>query len=316
MKKLNKNYIWILILTIVLLSFYLPIFAKPRAVLQGKIGLIDPLGQDILTNPEGSLLVTEYFPLRLSVGRPFAQVIDTTSTLSIIALPGAISIDIQAADYADFSIGDFIDLRNTILGEKYYLKITDKSAPTTLILSSPLDFPYLPGSIVTKVETAFCTADGSLANPISFKLQPPANQIWEITSCSMLMESVQSIDTSKFGSIPELTNGLILRIFVNGSFRTVAIWRSNGDLIQFSGKLGGFYEKGAAGNNGIQININLKADKILIPVTLDGRTTDSKGKPRLPDFAEILVQDDLTINPAITKCSIFCQGNIKELILP
>jgi hypothetical protein len=247
----------------------------------------DADGNQITITSDGLLKTTDTDDFRLVINKDLAEFTGTTSTLSASVASQDTSIDIQAGDYASFSIGDWIELSSGTTRELSFLKIVGKPGSPELTVHRPIDNVYANGSAVEKVVINLVSQAGSLASPIAYKYQPEANKIIKVTTAVLIMEDSSAMDTSKFAGMGALTNGSIFRLNITGvGVVTVATFFSNADFILDSTTSAGdmFHDKAPAGKFGMSVEWRL-ADIIEAPVVLNGIAGD---------FIELLIQDDVT----------------------
>lgn len=216
--------------------------------------------------------------------RRFAQFPGTnTTTLNANASAGDTAIDIQAADYGNYDVGDWLFLEDGNMQETEFLQITVKPGSPTLTLDRPLDGPYASATTtVEEVEPNIATGNGTLAAPISFKIQPPGDEVWHITRINITSTQSAESDISEFLSLTALTNGVVIRQDNNGTKKTWTVWKSDANMME------DYYDidpvpKPPAGNFGQRGRWWLKRSDVVIK--LDGA---------INDFMELLIQDDLT----------------------
>ena len=226
---------------------------------------------------------------KAGVNALFTQESATTTTLTAQANSGDIDVDVVSA--ASFSIGDQVFLNS----ELFHFHITDITA-NNVQLDHPLDNTLPIGTLMTKITNNMAVV-GSLASPQSFKVKPPVDppEIWQLTRIIPVMIDGTPMDDGKFGGIPALTNGAVLRAYRNGISRTGAIWKTNGDMALDMYNLD-YTDKAPAGEYGMRGRWTFTNAEFI--VELDGATGD---------YAEILIQDD---NSANTGYYIKAQGRI------
>lgn len=200
------------------------------------------------------------------------------TTLSVLANAGETFVTVNSV--VDFAIGDNVILYNTTIAERGHFHITD-IAGSVVTLNRPIDNDFEVGDHLDEVEINMNKV-GSLASPISYKIQPIGIERIRLARLLITMLDPSPMDDGKFGGITALPNGIAIRVKSNGLLRTLTHWQSNTDLknemydVLYS-------DKAPAGKFG-----------------LSGRWTFTKGKFDIDldgssgDYFEVLIQDDLS----------------------
>ena len=199
------------------------------------------------------------------------------STLAANTVAGDTGIVLD--DATAFSVGDTIAISNGTI-ETTFPQIT-AIVTNTLTLDRPLDFAYSIGYDVEVVHTDLKTDIGTLAVPISHIIKPHIGQVWHIERVILSMTHTSAAADSTFGDITALTNGVVVRAFINGQYGTFTVWKNNRDIrldmydMEYTDKAGpslfGTHARGSF-------------NRIGVTVRLDG----DEG-----DYLEVLVQDNL-----------------------
>lgn len=224
------------------------------------------------------------------------------TTLAAPAAKGDTSITVVAG--AAFANSNFFQLSTVDAIETTYPEIISGGGTNTFVLDRPLDVAFAAGADVELVETNIATAVGTLAAPVSFKLIPDLDQIWHIVRFLLGLVHNSAADDSRFGSLPALTNGCVLRGFnaTTGQFRTFTNWKSNADIkmdmfdLNYTDKAGG----GDFGTNG---RGSVKIGTGAVP----------KISGEAGDYLELLIQDDLTVAGELLTFNLKGQGHIEGL---
>ena len=247
----------------------------------------------------GGLNVHQSDVHRFSVNTHFIADLANTTTVTPASSSGETEIDV--ADTTGFIVGSSITITDGSTQEPDGAVVTVVAAgtPGTLTLDRPLDFPYQIGSIVSLVEEDFASVAGTLATPVSYKVSPPAGEIWHILRILVSSKFGTAADDSRLGNISGgVTNGLVLRQSLTIGHRTITNWKTNADLkldmfdLPYTDRAGG-------GGGGSQFGMN-------------GRWTfkNTDFVPELVgddgDYLEILVQDDIT---SLVSFEIHAQGH-------
>lgn len=228
---------------------------------------------------------TDSFPVHIQ-GIPNAVVNELfnlhTAVSSPIAVPSiAGDVQVEVDDTTGFNVGDVIELHDTII-ETTFPTITALPGGNIIVLDRPLDFGYSVGDVAHVIHVDLSTTAGTLANPISHIVKAHVGQVWHIERIILSMTHVSAAADSNFGDISALTNGVVIRAYINGQFGTFTNWKNNRDIrldmydMEYTDKAGpslfGTHGRGSF-------------NRIGVTVRLDG----NKG-----DYLEALVQDDLT----------------------
>lgn len=223
----------------------------------------------------------------------FHRHVGATTTLNGSTIVGATQIVVASG--TGLANGDFITIDDGA-GENRLHKITSGGGTTTLVLDGPLDSAHLTGVSVEEVEPSMVSAVGTLSSPISYVIEPSSGEKWHIKRIILELTDGTAGDDSKFGGIPALANGVVLRLNNNGVYRTLTVWKSNGGLKEDMYDI--IYDDRASAAGVYAVSGRWTFDKLDIAVSLDADTSDK---------LEILIQDDLT---ALTTFRIKAQGHV------
>jgi len=141
-----------------------------------------------------------------------------------------LSADVAAQDQAitvtsptGFSVSDPLAVLATSTESSTHPVITNITG-SVFDLDRPLDAAFLSGITVKKL--SYNMAVNGAITPVSFKLSPHVGENWHVIRFLINMVHGSAGDDSKFGSLTELTNGVVMRIY-NGStglFSTYTNW--------------------------------------------------------------------------------------------
>lgn len=259
-----------------------PIEAISAAIPVAKVALCDSAG-NLLKSADGALNIHDPHVHTEIVNHQFRQNGTTVATTIASAVTaGDTSITVASATGITVGmkllIGDSPD-------ERHVSTVTSVTGAPTIQLDFPLDNSYAIGEAVIDVLTSM-NVTGTLAAPKSYKIAPLVTEIFHITSLQLAMTHGTAGDNGLFGNLTALTNSVVLRKYdgLTTTFETIAVWKSNGDIvvdgfeIAYASRSGG---GGAYGTNAKWETANLSGAII----QLDG----SNG-----DYLEILIQDDLS----------------------
>lgn len=229
------------------------------------------------------------------VGGRFSKVKNTSTLTSDTAVN---DIQINISDATAFIAGDRVRInqdKHTYLG-----KVLSKSN-NTLQLDSPLDHVFPSGTVVSEIEENLVNSiAGTRAAPDVFEFNAPAGVEFDITEIDILIEGTSTKpDTSKFGSVAGLTNGMVLRI-CNAETLNITNVKTNLDMERF-GKVE-FSDKGAGGNYLLKATYDLRAIFGVV-FRIGSQTIGDKN----PIHLELLVQDSLAGNTSI---NVVAKGHV------
>lgn len=220
------------------------------------------------------------------------------TVLSAPASSGDTSIDIVPATYANYNVGDQLQIIDGASTEVLFFTITAKPGSPTLTLDMPLAFDHVSGTLILGVDKEISNANGSLSSPISFRLAPPPGQVWHIQAATLFMQTATAMDTSKFGDIAGgLTNGVVIRALRFGQIRNLLNIKTNGDLLKDIHRVE-FHNRAPAGSFGLNARWLFQDLKTYIKVDGD------RG-----EYLELLIQDDLT---DLEIAQVKFQGHVEE----
>jgi len=227
----------------------------------------------------GALQVDSALVHQVGILEHFKRTNGATTTLDVAASSGDTLINV--VDTTGFAVGDLVILYNTTITERSHFHITAVNAGVSLTLDRPIDNDFDIGDHVDEIEIGM-NQTGSLAAPLSFKVQPIVSERWQITRIMTTMLDQTAMDDAKFGGITALTNGVVIRINKNGVVRTYTHWKNNSDLKDDMYDLE-YSTKSPAGFFGLSARWTFTKAEFV--ADLDGATGD---------YLEVLVQDDLS----------------------
>lgn len=217
------------------------------------------------------------------------------STLAVAASKGDTSITV--VDATGFVVGDRLKLTSTIATGQPFLVIT-VIAVNAITLDRPLVIDLDIGDDADVVTTQLNVV-GSLAAPVVFRIMPPNGSlslIWQLTRLMISITDGAAMDDGKFGGIPALTNGVVLRVVKgNGSIQELTNWKTNGDMALDMYDIT-YTDKAPAGENGLRGRWTFTKAEFI--VELDGTALDQ---------FQLLVQDNLS---DLTSSEIKSQGRL------
>lgn len=205
---------------------------------------------------------------------------------TIAVASAANDYQLVVADTTGFIIGNSLHI-NTGSVETTHPQIINILNPGllgTLVLDRRLDVPHNVGDTVTNVIVDLAAQIGTLAAPQEYWAGPEPGEIWHITNLTLAMGHNTAGDFGLFGNLPKLTNGVQLRVRVNGQYGTLTNWKTNGDINVDTGEVDFHLRSGGGGTHGTSANGAFK-NRTGAVMRLDGNNDDR---------FEVYVQDDLT----------------------
>lgn len=202
----------------------------------------------------------------------------TSTTLSVATTGDGTEYTITVASATGFNAGDYIHLD----GELTHPKIIS-IAGNVFTLDRRIDNAHSIGESVIQSVLDMSTTAGTMASPVIYYAAPSTGEVWHLTRMLFSMTHAGAGDLGLFGGLTALTNGVLVRIKVNGAYTTFTNWKTNADIksdmydVEFDARSGG---GGVYGTSGRGTFKNAGA-----VVRLDGD---------LGDQIEIVVQDDIT----------------------
>jgi len=246
-----------------------------------------------ITSYRGALNVNSAWVHRKIVNETFYKLNGLSTTLAVQANAG--DTQLQVVDGSGFSTGDELKICQSDTQEIGLLTITNV-AGNILTLDRTLANTYTVGLNVCKVDSNMAV-NGSLANPLTFKIKPPTGTKWQITRFLISITDGSAMDDGLFGGIPELSNGVVLKAITEAG-RTVVFgnWKNNGDIkldmydVEYS-------DKAPAGENGLRGRWTFTKAEVVAEINGDDPLQEM----------EVVIQDDLT---DLTSFRIKAQGRV------
>jgi len=192
---------------------------------------------------------------------------------------------VNVADTTGFNAGDTIDI-NTSTIETTHPTITNitPGTPGVFELDRRLDVAHFTGDAVTQAIINLSSQIGTLAAPQEYFAGPPPGEVWHIINLTLAMGHGTAGDFGLFGNVGALTNGVVIRVRINGNYGTLTNWKTNGEINVDTGDVTFHARSGGGGTWGTASNGAFKTRTGAI-MRLDGDTNDQ---------FEVYVQDDLT----------------------
>ncbi len=223
------------------------------------------------------------------------------------AIATTISADSSPNDYvigvantAGFSAGDTIDINTTTIETTHPTIVgVTPGTPGSFELDRRLDVAHFAGDEVVQAIINLSSQIGTLAAPQEYAAGPPPGEVWHILNLTLAMGHSSAGDFGLFGNLPKLTNGVILRVRINGQYGTLTNWKTNGEINVDTGEVFFHARSGGQGTHGTAANGAFKT-RTGATMRLDGDTND---------VFEVYVQDDLT---GLAFWNMKIQGHIEE----
>jgi hypothetical protein len=127
-------------------------------------------------------------------------------------------------------VGDEIILLDTEAGRALQATVV-AVAVNDITIDRPIDHSFAAADTLGRIVTSQMAVVGSLVAPQIFSIRAGDNPS-DLTRFLITMLDDASMDDGRFGGLPALTNGLVLRI-VNGFQKTMLNFKTNGDIKQF-----------------------------------------------------------------------------------
>ena len=153
-------------------------------------------------------------------------------------------------------------------------------------LDCPVNRIYTTTESLVAVSNADMNIDGS-TTPVIFSVLPFSAQAGHMTRMICEMRDAADMDFTTFGGIPELTNGVVVRINNgDGTYRNLYNFKSNGDIIEQCFDHSFLLPKAGNSIRGFTTRLTWAGQsKRGVTISLDGSKNES---------LELIVQDDLT----------------------
>lgn len=200
-------------------------------------------------------------------------------------LNGAVAVNAKTLIFTDaslFNVGDKIDIHSGLNHIHMYREIIS-IVTNTVTIDSGVDVALASGSQID--QTSFNMAVDGSATPQIYTMKPRGTEKVDCTRLLLQIVDGTTMDDTKFGGAPALTDGVHIRKNINNgaSYETLAIWKANKEMkedmydINYTTKAGG-------GNHGL--NGRWTFAKSGAVVNLDAANNE---------FLECVIQDNLTL---------------------
>lgn len=227
---------------------------------------------------------------------------ETGTTYTLAAPIAADDTEITVTDATGITVGMRFEITEGTAFQKSLPIVTDITGAPTIVLDGPFDEAYTTAAKVEVVVVNMAVV-GSLAAPVSYIAKPHSDEIWHFTRLNFSMTHKTLGTDDKFGSLDPLTHGVVVRTHtaLTGT-KTIANWKANKDAIEdmydvrYSTKAGGT-SFGTAG----RWSLKQRTDSIIRLVGASG------------DYAEVLIQDNLTLGAELTDFQMKLQGHVDEI---
>ena len=185
---------------------------------------------------------------------------------------------INVVDTTGCNMGNAVNIYDD---RSFYQGLIISLTATSINLTPPLDKSFMQANSFVECGDTNMAYDG-LTTPRVYSIHPPTNVSWDITSSVISILDNTIMDSAKFGGIPALSNGFLIRT-VDGTTKNLLLAYNNNGF-----KLRGFevdyIDRAPSGVYGLNAFIDVKRAYGAV-FRIDGR---------LNDTMETLIQDDLT----------------------
>lgn len=182
-----------------------------------------------------------------------SELLDLFMCISLNSVSIAIDTSIDDQDIT-FSPGHGFVVGNTVClkeGHRFYQGVVLAVNVNVITVDTPLDHAFTTSAIGERT-TKELNVDGSVT-PVIARITPAfltPELDFDITAVSIFIEdTAAAIDTSLFGALPALTNGVVFRK-VDGTTKNIYNIKTNGDIIHTS-QIWSFVDKAPAGSVGL-----------------------------------------------------------------
>lgn len=204
------------------------------------------------------------------------------------------SLSITVTDASAVTAGNYISIQQD---DRFYQgKILSKNV-NVLNLDTPIDYPFTPSAGIQE-KSRELNVDGSVTTQIA-NIRPLPGIVGDITRIIFVITDNVEMDDSKFGGIPALTKGIVLRR-KNGHNHSIFNAKTNSDIIARCSS-SNYSSKAPAGEFGFNAIREFNGqDRNGVVIRLDGS---------IGDELQILIQDNLT---DLTSFHVIVQGHLVD----
>jgi len=231
-----------------------------------------------------SINLSKNIPTYLEVvNKYFHQRTGIESNLTIATSASGTDWNITVVDGSVFTIGDYIRIGNG-LTENTHPRVT-AIATNLLTLDRRIDLNHAIGTPVevSYIDMAATGLIGTISDPQEYFVAPDQGDVWYISRILFSMVHSTAGDLGLFGNLSALTNGLVMRVRIDGVYYTFTNWKTNADIksdmfdVAFDARSGGQGSFGTSGRGTFKETGSV--------IRLDGDTNDT---------FEIYIQDNIT----------------------
>ena len=173
--------------------------------------------------------------IRNLVSRHFHKHGSTSQFLGAASTAGANVLTLSSS--GSFSTGMQIEINSSegIFNSDYRSIVATNGR--TITVDSPVDCRYSTAASILRVACGMNIANegGSAigtSNPATFFLDTPINETWVVDEIIVSICDDRKPDDSRFGGLNALSNGCVLRLRTSTGLRTLANWKTNGDMVR------------------------------------------------------------------------------------
>lgn len=215
----------------------------------------------------------------IPVNAPMLQAVGVPTELTVEAVVDDRTVTV--ADVTGFVAGLIVVLI-TPTSEFYFARQLGAPAGNVISLDTPIDKVFVIGSTVVKGSSQM-NVDGSVT-PQIFTFGPfPLTVGIDVVRFTGYIQDGTAMDDAKFGGIPALINGMVLRK-TDGISQNLWNAKSNNELAVLAGGDFNYTDKAPAGSFGARFRVTYGGNDKHGTVI---RVVNS-------DFLQIIIQDDLT----------------------
>lgn len=216
---------------------------------------------------------------------------------TITAQQAISSRQISVDDASSVAINDYIVVFNYDLN-RFYQGRALNAATSPILLDNPLDIQLEIGDIVG-IASSELAVNGSVT-PQTFVFRGdqsnPIDITVGITRLIVTMQLTNAGSLDEFGNIPSLTNGIVLRSFIDGEYHNIFNAKTNRDLKNYGYDLE-FIDA-----------LPPTPDSVSCRISFSGKDKmDTMIRIKPGDNVELIIQDDLT---SITSFNFIMEGRV------
>jgi len=183
---------------------------------------------------------------------------------------------LHVQDTTDVDIGHAVNIHDD---KNHFQSLVFDKTVDTITMVSPIDVVFGTNAYV-HCGPWWTNVDGS-SEPVIYQIHPPTNAIYDIASIVISMSGSSKMSIQKFGGIPSLDNGIVLRK-KDGEYKNYFVLVNNIGMSEQGFSLT-FYDRAGLGDYGLRALNSIKE--------FTGKNIRLNGSH---ESLELIVQDDLT----------------------